>query len=259
MTLLDIHDNHVFDVSSLKDLTNLTALDLDDNQIFDVSSLKYLTKLTVLDLDGNKISDVFPLMDLINLTELDLHDNLIADVSPLENLTKLTVLDLSENRISDFSPIAGLIDNLMEYDASNQTPTYKPEDVNRDGVVNIADLVLVASNFDDSDLKSLADKNIYPDVNSDGVVDLIDLLHVTAEMGPAVAAPTLSKNSVEIVNLTAENLTQWIRLAKQLAVDEPRLLNGIAILEQLLTLLSDAEDIAQNDGTAGELSKSVQS
>ena len=153
------------------------------------------------------------------------------------------MLDLSENRISDFSPITGLIDNLMEYDASNQTPTYKPEDVNRDGVVNIADLVLVASNFADPDLEALAGTNIYPDVNRDGVVNLIDLLLVAVEMGSDTAAPALSKNQVETSNLTTENLARWIRLAKKIDVKEPRLLNGIAILEQLLALLSTVETL----------------
>ena len=54
-------------------------------------------------------------------------------------MTKLKVLDLRGNRISDFSPIAGLIDNLVEYYNSNQT--YKREDVNRDGVVNILEFL----------------------------------------------------------------------------------------------------------------------
>jgi internalin A len=239
---LDLHNNQISDVSPLKNLTNLIDLDLDDNKIPDISALGALTKLTVLDLDGNQVSNVYPLKDLINLKELDLHDNKITDLSPLRNLINLTVLDLRGNRISDFSPIAGLIVNLVEYDASNQSvPTYKPEDVNRDGTVNIADLVLVASNFADPDLEALAGTNIYPDVNHDGVVNLIDLLLVAVEMGSDTAAPALSKSQVETSNLTTENLAQWIQLAKKVDVEVPNLQKGISILEQLLALLSGVE------------------
>ena len=243
-TLLDLHNNSITDVSSLKDMIHLTDLDLDDNNIYDVSPLKDMIHLTVLDLDGNKISDISPLKDMIHLTVLDLHDNNIVDISPLKNMIELTHLDLSNNRISDFSPIAGLIDNLMEYDSSNQrVVTYKPEDVNRDGTVNITDLVTIASNFDDPDLAALADINIYPDVNGDGVVNLIDLIHVAAEMSSDATAPLLSKNSVKTSNLTVEDLTQWIRLAKQLDVKAPHLLNGIAILEHLLEVLTSIEEL----------------
>ena len=172
---------------------------------------------------------------------LDLHDNKVSNVSALSGLVNLMVLDLSNNQISDFSPIDGLVENLVEYDNSNQTiPTHKPADVNRDGVVNILDLVLVASNFHEPDLAALAQMNIYPDVNRDSVVDIRDLVAVAAEMGSA-AAPTLSGNPVETANLTVEKLKQWIRLANQLDTRDSQTLKGIVVLEQLLALLSLAE------------------
>ncbi len=243
LTVLDLHNNQISDVSPLRDMIHLTDLDLDDNDITDVSPLKDMIYLTVLDLDGNKISDISPLNDMIHLTDLDLHDNNIVDISPLKNMIGLTYLDLSNNRISDFSPIAGLISNLEEYYNSNQTiPIYKPEDVNRDGVVNITDIVLAATNFDDPNLAALAQINLYPDVNNDGIVDIRDLVLIAAEIGSA-AAPTLSKHSVKTSNLTPEDLTQWIRLAKQLDVQAPHLLNGIAILEQLLVVLTSIEEL----------------
>ena len=182
-----------------------------------------------------------PLKDLINLMFLDLRDNKISDVSALSGLVNLMVLDLSDNQISDFSPIAGLVENLVEYANSNQTvPPPKATDVNRDGVVNILDLVSVASNFDNPDLTALAQMNIYPDVNSDGVVDVRDLVAIAAEIGSA-ASPTLSGTPVETANLTVENLKQWIHLANQLDTRDPQTLRGIAVLEQLLALLSLAE------------------
>ena len=39
--------------------------------------------------------------------------------------------------------------------------------------------------------------NIYPDVNGDGLVNLIDLLIAASEIGTAAAAPILSKNQIE--------------------------------------------------------------
>ena len=238
---LDLDTNKKLDLSHLKYFPNLTFLDIHDNEISDLSPLKNLTKLKRLDLDDNAISDISPLANLANLIELDLSGNQISDVSPLKNLINLRVLDLRENHISDFSPLIGLIENLEKYNTSNQMfPTYRSEDVNRDGVVNIVDLVLIASNFGDSDLATLAQMNIYPDVNNDGVVDVRDLVITAAEIGSA-AAPTLSKNSVETSNLTAEDLTQWIQLAKQLDLQKPRTQKGIAVLEQLLAVLTPAE------------------
>ena len=249
---LRFHENQISDMSPLIDLKKLNALKSDDNAISDVSPLEDLANLTELDLSGNAISDVSPLKNLTKLRKLELDGNQISDVTPLKDLTKLTVLNLSDNYISDFSPITELIDNLIEYDFSNQTksPTnvgsespFSLADVNRDSVVNVADLVLVAQNFHNPDLDVLAETNIYPDVNNDGVVDLIDLLTVAVEMGSAAAAPLLSQNTVESSHLTAEKLTQWIRRAKQLDVEIPNLQRGISILEQLLALLGSGEPL----------------
>ena len=242
LTNLALDDNQISDVSPLGVLTNLKFLNLNDNRkISDVSPLSILTNLKFIDLHGNEISDVSPLRDLTNLTNLRLQENQISDVSPLKDLVNLTVLDLHDNHISDFSPIAGLIENLVEYDASNQTvPSPKAADVNRDGVVNILDLVLLASNYADPDLAALAGLNIYPDVNSDGIVDIRDLVSVAAEIGSA-AAPTLTKNSVDTSNLTTEHLAQWIQLAKQLDTYDPQTQKGIAVLEQLLAAMMSAE------------------
>ena len=239
---LDLDTNENLDLSSLKHFPNLTFLDIHDNAISDLTPLTDLTKLRQLDLDDNVISDVSPLKDLIDLTELDLSGNHISDVSPLKNLINLRVLDLSNNQISDFSPLTELIVNLVEYDNRNQTvPTYKPEDVNRDSVVNIIDLLLIASNFHNPELEALSRMNIYPDVNNDGVVDVRDLVAVAAEMDATPIAPTLRKDAATTFILTADNLGQWLQLAQQLDTKEPHTQRGIAVLEQLLESLTFVE------------------
>ncbi|MDE0011755.1 MAG: T9SS type A sorting domain-containing protein, partial [Candidatus Poribacteria bacterium] len=213
----------------------------DGNEILDVSPLSTLINLMILDLDGNEILDVSPLSTLINLMELDLHDNEIIDISALKNLRKLKILDLSENHITDFSPIAKLVENLMEYDNSNQaSPPIKTADVNRDGVVNVMDLVLVAFNYRNPDFADAAQFGVYLDVNGDGVVDVRDLVAVAAEVDTAAAPAGLKYLSKPPV-LTAENLSAWISLAKGLDAQEPWMRKGITVLEQLLASLSFTE------------------
>ncbi len=250
LRFLDIHGNQISDMFHLKNMKELSDLRFHENQISDMSPLRDLKKLNVLKSDDNGISDISPLEGLENLTELYISGNEISDVSPLKNLTKLKALDLSNNYISDFSPITYLIDNLIKYDFSNQTEPpvnvvsevpFSLADVNRDGVVNLIDMVLVAQNFDNSDLEVLTETNIYPDVNNDGVVDLIDLLTVAVEMGSVATAPVLTKNLVDTSNLTVEKLLQWILLAKQFDAGVPNLQKGISILEQLLALLGSVD------------------
>ncbi len=239
LKLLDLGDNQILDVSALKNMVSLTELDLNDNEISDISPLQDMTELTILDLDGNEISDISPLKNMTELTVLDLHDNHISDVSPLKDMMKLTVLDLSENRILDFSPIAGLIGNLEAFNNSDQTdPPIKAADVNRDGIVNIVDILLIAVHYHNPDFDALSRFEIYPDVNDDGVVDIKDLIFAAAEIDNAVAAPTLKKNSIEASNLTAANLSKWIALANQLNAHDPRTQKGIAVLEQILATLT---------------------
>ena len=55
-------------------------------------------------------------------------------------------------------------------------PPQLPEDVNKDGVVNIIDLTLVAANFGETGTNDA-------DVNGDGVVNIIDLTLVAAAFG----------------------------------------------------------------------------
>ena len=58
-------------------------------------------------------------------------------------------------------------------------------DVNRDGVVNLVDLVIVASRYGE---RITGDPTPNPDVNRDGIVDVADIILVTNEM-PVAFAP----------------------------------------------------------------------
>ncbi len=96
-------------------------------------------------------------------------------------------------------------------------------DINSDGTVDVADLILVASHFGSSAVRTA---NPNPDINGDGVIDLQDLLLVVValESLESAAAPAL----------TVDTLQKWLIEAKQHNIGDETFQKGIALLEQLL-------------------------
>ena len=117
-------------------------------------------------------------------------------------------------------------------------PLKTRRDVNRDGVIDVDDLVLVASNFGKS---FNADANPNPDVNSDGVVDRKDVLQIITALEAAAGAPSLHSQ------LTAEVLQKWINEVKQFNYKDEAFQSGIRVLEQLLATLAEAETIPEKN------------
>ena len=108
LTMLEVQDRGISDLTGLEHLTNLRWLALVENNISDISPLAGLTKLEMLALVENSISNISPLAGLTNLQGLFLTSNNISDISPLAGLTNLETLDLTGNNISDLSPLTGL-------------------------------------------------------------------------------------------------------------------------------------------------------
>ncbi len=108
---------------------------------------------------------------------------------------------------------------------ANATPLLgqTSEDVNRDGKVDVEDLVLVAASLGTTPPKDIIPN---PDVNGDGVVNSDDLALVMAALETTPTAPAAV--------LTAENLQRWIDEAKQLSNKSETFQRGITVLEQLL-------------------------
>ena len=109
-------------------------------------------------------------------------------------------------------------------------PPQLAEDINKDGIVNIQDLVLVASNFGQTG------ENV-ADVNADGVVNIVDLTLVAGGIGNAAAAPSVWGLDPEIAP-TRDQVLQWLHQARQINLTTPAYQRGILILEQLLASLT---------------------
>ena len=107
-----------------------------------------------------------------------------------------------------------------------------PEDVNRDDVVNILDLVSVASNLGD------AGADLAADVNGDGIVNILDLVAVAGAFGNA-AAP--SSNPRALAMLTAAEVGQWLAQAQTLDLTDATTQMGVLALEQLKATLTPEE------------------
>ena len=108
-------------------------------------------------------------------------------------------------------------------------------DVNRDGVVNISDLVLVGSSF----TQQVPESGNPADVNESGVVNIVDLVLVAGALGNAAAAP--STHPQTLATLTAADVQEWLTQAQQMGLTDPAYLRGIAMLEQLLSALTPKE------------------
>ena len=106
------------------------------------------------------------------------------------------------------------------------------EDVNGDGVVDILDVTLVATNLGQTGQNDA-------DVNNDGVVDITDLVLVATAMASAGAAPSIV--SLPLETITTTDVRYWLRQAYQLNLNDPIMQRGIEALEQLLKALTPKE------------------
>lgn len=86
---LILKNNHVTDLSPLKDLTELQHLDLVGNDIEDINDLASLTELTYLDMQGTGLEDLSPLLSMSSLGYLNLTGNTLNQLAYSEHLYKI--------------------------------------------------------------------------------------------------------------------------------------------------------------------------
>lgn len=121
---------------------------------------------------------------------------------------------------------------IWDYNAlmgSENQPVILSEDVNRDGVVDVQDLIYVASQFGNSVTENDAD------INNDGVVNIADILLVAAAITNKNAAPLVLPKPEYY--LTSNIVQGWIDQAMQMQ-NNAIYHQGINFLEQLLIHLT---------------------
>ncbi|MDE0468640.1 MAG: leucine-rich repeat domain-containing protein [Candidatus Poribacteria bacterium] len=107
-------------------------------------------------------------------------------------------------------------------------------DINGDGIINIQDLVLTASNLGKTGQNPA-------DVNGDGSVNIQDLVLVAGALGTSAAAPSLHPHALEM--LTAADVKHWLSTAQQLDLTDTTSQRGILFLQQLLITLTPKETV----------------
>ena len=125
--------------------------------------------------------------------------------------------------------------DYTSYLDNTEQPVQLAEDVNQDGIVDIQDLIHVATQFG-----QIGDE-IAADVNGDGIVNIEDILLVAAALENGNAAPSKYGNPIEY--LTAEDVQEWLDQARLIYNTIPIYQKGIAKLEQILTQLTPRETV----------------
>lgn len=197
----------------------LKYLYLNDNRISDLSLLEGVTfeALDILDLRGNQISDLSPLknfeisnegtiylsnqkilLDSININKgetlkvnniiKDINGELISTISVtngryLNGEVIFNSITKPYTAIYKFESLIEYNDRLIIFDGQVLIPikiNYEKEDINRDGVIDVQDLALIAVSYN---ITSKDDSwNTELDINSDTIIDIFDLVLVSKKI-----------------------------------------------------------------------------
>ena len=107
-------------------------------------------------------------------------------------------------------------------------------DVNRDGVVDISDLVLIGSSFG----QQVPEGSGNPaDVNENDIVNIVDLVKVAGAISGGAAAPTILSRDLEGAPTKAD-VQEWLIQAQRLNLTDATSQQGIHFLKQLLAALT---------------------
>ncbi len=158
--------------------------------------------------------------------------NYLAESDGMLSTVTFEVLDVKPSTVS----VSGY---LIAPNGLRYTPTFESAkvivpllgDVNRDRVVNILDLVLVASKFGQSVSGDPAD------VNEDGIVNIVDLVKVAGALGGEAAAPSVWNLNLKTAPTRAD-VQNWLSQAQQRNLTDAISQRGLRFLEQLLVALT---------------------
>ena len=173
-------------------------------------------------IEGNKVT----LMSTSGTEERD-GDGILATLTFEVVAVKTSILTLSNVILSSNSG------ELFSPTVQNARVLGTVGDVSGDGVVTVADLVLVAGQLGERGKNSA-------DVNGDGVVNIADLVLVAGALGDAAAAPAVwTQKQIEV--LSTMDVQAWLTDARQLNLTDAMSQRGISFLETLLTVLTPKE------------------
>lgn len=189
---------------------------------FDPDALRFVSMRNEDYLPGNPfilppvVSDSDVTFAATSLTGENNGDGTLASITFVSISYNPSILRLSDVVLSDS---AGAVSRPRVESAAVVEEPGITGDINRDGVVNIQDLVLVASWF------GLRGEHA-ADVNGDGFVNIADLVLVARALGNAAGAPART------------DVQQWLIQAEQLDMANPVYHRGILKLQQLLAALT---------------------
>ena len=189
---------------------------------FDSDALRFVSMRNEDYLPGNPfilppvVSDSDVTFAATSLTGENNGDGTLASITFVSISYNPSILRLSDVVLSDS---AGAVSRPRVESAAVVEEPGITGDINRDGVVNIQDLVLVASWF------GLRGEHA-ADVNGDGFVNIADLVLVARALGNAAGAPART------------DVQQWLIQAQQLDMANPVYHRGILKLQQLLAALT---------------------
>ena len=233
---LDIRHVSLTNITRITGLSNLRHLDMLDTGLSNVNIVRTLTNLEVLRVGRNSISDISPLSGLTNLRKLILTDNNISDIAPLVDnagLGKGDLVWLEENPLSAAS-INTHIPALRERGVRVKE-RWTQRDVNRDGRVDVTDLLLVWLAMSQPELG--IDR---ADVNGDGSVDIWDLVLVAQWLNDwqieeyAIPAPATTERAADVSRETVET---WITAVQTVSDGSVLFSEALTNLKHLLELL----------------------
>ena len=100
LSVLELRENKLIDLSPLGKCVELGQLYLGNNALSNIDTLGKLEKLWALSLTNNRLSDTKGLSQLTKLSNLDLSSNQLRSVKGLKSLTELTRLILTDNELN---------------------------------------------------------------------------------------------------------------------------------------------------------------
>jgi internalin A len=137
VTVLELNNSRIVDISPLSRLAKLTSLGLYNNRIVDISSLGSLANLKELDIGRNEITNINSLSNDLYLEKVYIEFNYIRDLTPLQGLANLTELNITGLTVdmNDFGNWK-FTSNLILIDKEGRTVIITQEEKNKFGLAN---------------------------------------------------------------------------------------------------------------------------